>query len=76
MLYKTIVECKHYKYLISRESVQKVYDNLRAIGAQKEIVVSTSSFQSGTIEYAKAHGIALIQMTEAEDIFHTDVTIA
>ena len=31
VLYKTIVECKHYKYPISREIVQKVYDNLRAI---------------------------------------------
>ena len=30
VLYKTIVECKHYKYPISREIVQKVYDNLRA----------------------------------------------
>ena len=55
VLYKTIVECKHYKYPISREIVQKVYDNLRAIGAQKGIVVSTSNFQSGAIDYAKAH---------------------
>ena len=44
---------------------------LRAIGAQKGIVVSTSNFQSGAIDYAKAHGIALIQMTETEEIFHT-----
>ena len=71
VLYKTIVECKHYKYPISREIVQKVYDNLRAIGAQKGIVVSTSNFQSGAIDYAKAHGIALIQMTETEEIFYT-----
>lgn len=71
VLYKTIVECKHYKYPISREIVQKVYDNLRAIGAQKGIVVSTSNFQLGAIDYAKAHGIALIQMTETEEILHT-----
>ena len=71
VLYKTIVECKHYKKPISREIVQKVYDNIRAIGAQKGIVVSTSNFQSGAIDYARAHGIALIQMTETEDIFHT-----
>ncbi len=45
MLYKTIVECKHYKKPISREVVQKVYDNLRATGAQKGIIVSTSNFQ-------------------------------
>lgn len=71
VLYKTIVECKHYKYPISREIVQKVYDNLRAIGAQKGIVVSTSNFQSGAIAYAKAHGIALIQMAQTEETFYT-----
>lgn len=71
VLYKTIVECKHYKNPISREVVQKVYDNIRAIGAQKGIVVSTSNFQSGAIDYARAHGIALIQMTETEDTFYT-----
>lgn len=51
--------------------MQKVYDSLRAIGAQKGIIVSTSNFQSGAIDYAKVHGIALIQMTETENIFHT-----
>lgn len=71
VMYKTIVECKHYKYPISREIVQKVYDNLRAIGAHKGIIVSTSNFQSGAITYAKMHGIALIQMTETEDVYET-----
>lgn len=70
VLYKTIVECKHYKKPISREIVQKVYDNLRAIGAQKGIVISTSNFQSGAIKYAKLHGIALIQLTGADSIYH------
>lgn len=51
--------------------MQKVYDNLRTIGTQKGIVVSSSNFQSGAIDYAKAHRIALIQMTETEEIFHT-----
>ena len=69
VLYKTIVECKHYKYPISREIIQKVYDNLRAIGAHKGIVISTSNFQSGAITYAKSHGIALIQLTEAGDSY-------
>lgn len=71
VLYKTIVECKHYKYPISREIVQKVYDNLRAIGAQKGIVISTSNFQSGAIKYAQAHGIALIQLTEIGNNYYT-----
>ena len=71
VLYKTIVECKHYKYPISREIVQKVYDNLRAVGAQKGIVISTSNFQSGAINYARIHGIALIQLTEAGNNYYT-----
>ncbi len=70
VIYKTIVECKHYKYPISREIVHKVYDNLRAVGAQKGIVISTSNFQSGAIEYAKHHGIALIQITDSEENYY------
>lgn len=58
-------ECKHYKHPISRDIIQKVYDNLRAVGVQKGIVISTSNFQSGAIEYAQIHGIALIQITDA-----------
>lgn len=38
---------------------------VQSLGAQKGILISTSNFQSGAIEYAKTHGIALIQMTEA-----------
>lgn len=69
--YKTIVECKLYKNPVKREIIQKVYDNLRAVGAQKGIVISTSSFQSGAIEYAQEHGIALIQMTNAGENYCT-----
>ena len=71
VMYKTIVECKRYKYPISREIVQKVYDNLRAVGAQKGIIISTSNFQSGAIEYARIHGIALIQITDSGDNYFT-----
>lgn len=67
--YTTLVECKHYRHPISREKVQVLYDKIRAIGAHKGILVSTSSFQSGAIEYATEHGIALIQITEADTQF-------
>jgi restriction system protein len=63
--YKTIVECKHYKSSISREKVQVLYDKIRACGANKGILISSSNFQSGAIEYASKHGIALIQLTDA-----------
>ncbi len=62
----TIVECKMYKGPISREKVQVLYDKLRAIGAQKGILVTTSFFQSGAIEYASSHGIALVQIIDGK----------
>lgn len=66
--YITLVECKHYKSSISREKVQVLYDKIRATGAHKGILISTSNFQSGAIKYATEHGIALIQITNAETI--------
>gem|GEM_PF-676621 len=65
IIYKTILECKHYKSSISREKVQVLYDKIRACGANKGILISSSNFQSGAIEYASKHGIALIQLTDA-----------
>ena len=67
--YTTLVECKHYRSPISREKIQVLYDKIRAIGAHKGIFVSTSNFQSGAIKYATEHGIALIQITEADTQF-------
>lgn len=69
--YKTLVECKHYKSAITREKVQILYSKIKSLGAQKGILISTSNFQSGAIEYAKVHGIALIQLTEASVNFET-----
>ena len=63
--YKTLIECKHYKRRIEREIVQTLYDKLRATGTQKGILISTSNFQTGSIQYATEHGIALIQLTES-----------
>lgn len=64
--YLTLVECKMYKGPISREKVQVLYDKLRAIGAQKGILVTTSYFQSGAINYASSHGIALVQIIDGK----------
>ncbi len=67
--FTTLVECKHYKNPISREKIQVLYDKIRAVGAHKGIFISTSNFQSGALEYARKHGIALIQITEASTRF-------
>ena len=78
--YKTLVECKHYKSSIEREKVQVLFDKLRACGAQKGILVSSSNFQSGAITYATQHGIALVQLTESgnqiysRDLYNTIVS--
>ncbi len=67
--YKTLVECKHYKSSISREKVAVLYDKIRACGANKGVLVSSSNFQSGAIQYASKHGVALIQLTDANNIY-------
>jgi len=63
--YRALVECKHNKSSISREKVQVLYDKLRATGSQKGILMSISNFQSGAIDYATKHGVALIQIIES-----------
>ena len=66
VIYKTLVECKHYKYPINREKVQILHSKIISIGAHKGILISTSNFQSGAVDYAKKHGIALIQLTDTK----------
>lgn len=71
VIYKTLVECKHYKSSISREKVQILYDKVRATGTQKGILISISNFQSGAIDYATKHGIALIQVIKSGENYNT-----
>ena len=62
--YKTIVECKKYKSRIKRSQIQVLYDTVQKVGANKGIFISTSSFQAGAMEYARTHGITLIQIVD------------
>lgn len=64
-----VVECKKHKNAIKREVVQVLREKQLAVGAQKAIVVATSDFQSGAIEYASNHGIALVQITQGSVIY-------
>lgn len=59
-----LCECKRYKSPVKQEVVLALESKLQSIGAHKGIILSTSKFQRGAIEYAQAHGIALIQMTD------------
>jgi restriction system protein len=69
--FKVLVECKRHKSDIKREVVQLLYDKLRATGAHKGIVFSTSRFQSGAYKFAEEHGIALIRVIEGRYTYVT-----
>jgi restriction system protein len=71
MSFKVLVECKRYKSAIKREKVQVLKDKLAETGCNKGVLVSTSGFQRGTIEYAKRHGIALVRLVNGEMLFQT-----
>lgn len=66
---KVLVECKHHKNPIKRETIQILKDKLHSIGAQKGILFTTASFQSGCIEYAEKHGIALVKMIDGKSTY-------
>lgn len=61
---KVLCECKQYKSRINRDKVVILRDKLNSTGTHKGILLSTSEFQSGAIQYAKAHGIALIKVED------------
>lgn len=61
---KVLCECKQYNSSITREKVVLLKDKLSSTGSHKGILLATSDFQSGAIQYAKAHGIALIKVED------------
>lgn len=67
--FKVIVECKRYSSPVPREKVAVLADKIRSVGAHKGIMISTCGFQSGAYEYAKKHGIALLQVIN-RDLLH------
>lgn len=62
MAFTTIVECKRYKRPVERKVVAELHSKINSLGFQKGMIISTSGFQSGAIEYAVKHGIALVQV--------------
>lgn len=69
--FKVIAECKRHKSAIKREVVQLLNDKLRATGTNKGIIFSTSGYQSGAVQFAKEHGIALIRVIEGRFTYIT-----
>ena len=68
---KVLVECKRYKNPIKRDVVMLLNAKLRDTGAHKGIVFSTSDFQSGALQYAKARGIATVTVQDGKTYYHT-----
>jgi restriction system protein len=63
-LYKTLIECKKHSHPIKRDLVQVLADRVRSLGAQKGMIFTTSSYQTGAIEYGQAHGISLVTVSD------------
>ena len=59
-----LIECKKQSRSVERDEVSNLYDKVKSIGAQKGILISTAGFQSGAVQYAKIHGIALWQICD------------
>lgn len=62
--FKVLCECKQYKSRVNREKIVILADKVKSLGAHKGILLSTSDFQSGAVQYAKKHGIALIKVED------------
>ena len=59
-----LIECKKQARSVERDEVSSLYDKVKSLGAQKGILISTAGFQSGAVQYAKVHGIALWQICD------------
>lgn len=66
-----VVEAKKHKNPIKRELVQVLRDKMHSVGAQKAVMISTAPYQSGALDYAKTHGIALATVTEGRFLYET-----
>ncbi|SCW97524.1 restriction endonuclease [Pseudomonas sp. NFACC05-1] len=71
MEFLVLVECKHYKNPVKRETLQALYDKMHSVGAQKCAVFTTSGFQSGALKYAKVHKIATVKVVDGRSVYFT-----
>jgi hypothetical protein len=71
MAFLILVEAKLHKNPIKREMVQVLHQKLQSVGAQKAVLVSTAPFQEGALNFALAHGIALVTVTEGRFTYET-----
>lgn len=66
-----LVECKHERRKVERQDVQILHAKLVSTGAQKAMLFSIAGFQSGALDYAASHGIALVQLASGRSTWFT-----
>jgi len=64
MDFLVLFECKRHASPVKREHVLVLHAKLQSTGAQKGVLVAASGFQSGALEYARAHGIACVRLVD------------
>lgn len=60
--FNVLCECKQLSSSVKRLQVEILNSRVTSLGYHKGILLATSGFQKDAIKYAKAHGIALIQV--------------
>ncbi len=65
-----IWECKNYTRPVPVDDVEEFHAKLQQIGSDrtKGTIVSTATFQSGSLAYAKTHGIGLARIIKSKGI--------
>jgi hypothetical protein len=71
MSFLVLVEAKLHRNPIKRELVQVLHQKVQSVGAHKGLMVSTAPYQTGAVKFAKAHGIALVTVTEGRFVYET-----
>jgi Restriction endonuclease len=66
-----VVEAKLHTHPIKRELVQILHTKVQSLGAHKGVMFATAPFQRGALDFAMAHGIALVSVTEGRFTFET-----
>ena len=69
--FRVLVECKHHRRAIERQDVQVLHSKVVATGAHKGMLFSTAGFQAGAVQFATAHGIALVQLVDGRSLWQT-----
>jgi Zn-dependent peptidase ImmA (M78 family) len=65
-----LIECKNYNHSVPVDDVEEFYQKVQQVaGANgKAIIVSTNSFQEGTLNFAKSKGIGLLRYYDKSKI--------